>query len=80
MFKLFTQVQGSSLGVEQYAHIQPALQDADKAAKDMNLLSGPVKSGTCITQNAPADLEDAYSNYLQPLKIFDTVIGALANV
>ncbi|KAG2055098.1 hypothetical protein BDR06DRAFT_356609 [Suillus hirtellus] len=75
-----TEVQDSSLGMEQYAYIRAALQDADKAANDMNLLPGPMKSGTRITQNAPADIEDAYNNYLQPLKIFDTVIGALANV
>jgi hypothetical protein len=49
----------------------------------MNLLSGPLGSGSSVPQNAPADLEDAYSfqdTYLQPLRMFDSVIDKLADV
>jgi hypothetical protein len=60
-----------------------ALRDAKEAVKGMNLLSGPVGSGVSAAQNAPTDLEDAYhfqSTYLQPLRMFDNVIGKLADV
>ncbi|KAG2343552.1 WD40 repeat-like protein [Suillus weaverae] len=70
-------------GVERCADPQSALQDAKEAAKGMNLLSGRVTSGVSAAQNAPADLEDAYNSedkYLQPLKIFDSVIGELADL
>jgi hypothetical protein len=49
----------------------------------MNLLSGPVVSVVSKAKNAPAVLEDVYNvqdTYLQPLKIFDNVIGKLADV
>jgi hypothetical protein len=60
-----------------------ALQNAKEAAKGMNLLSGLVGSGVSAAQNVPAILEDAYNvqdTYLQPLRIFDNVIGKLADV
>jgi len=49
----------------------------------MKPLSGRVISGASTAQNAPADLDAAYNfqdKYLQPLKIFDSVIGTLAEV
>jgi hypothetical protein len=49
----------------------------------MNPLSGHATSGASTVQNAPADLEAAYNfqdTYLQPLRIFDSVVGTLADV
>jgi len=60
-----------------------ALQNAKEAVDGMNLLSGPVVSVVSKAKNAPADLEDVYNvqdTYLQPLRIFDNVIGKLADV
>ncbi|KAG1843728.1 hypothetical protein C8R48DRAFT_765436 [Suillus tomentosus] len=60
-----------------------ALREANEAAKGMNSLSGRVTSGLSVAQNAPADLEDACKfgdTYLRPLRIFDSVIGKLADV
>jgi hypothetical protein len=79
---LVVQVQDAS-GVEQGADPQSVLRDAKKAVKGMNLLSGPLGSGLSTAQNAPADLENAYNfqdTYLQPLRMFDNVIGKLADV
>ncbi|KIK42620.1 hypothetical protein CY34DRAFT_12278 [Suillus luteus UH-Slu-Lm8-n1] len=76
------EVQDAS-GVEQGADPQSLLRDAKEAVKGMNLLSGPSGSGLSAAQNAPANLEDAYNfqdTYLQPLRIFDNVIGKLADV
>jgi hypothetical protein len=60
-----------------------ALQDAKEAVDGMNLLSRPVVSVVSTAKNAPAVLEDVYNvqdTYLHPLKIFDNVIGKLADV
>jgi hypothetical protein len=49
----------------------------------MKPLSGHVISGASTAQNAPADLDAVYNfqdTYLQPLRIFDSVIGTLAEV
>jgi len=49
----------------------------------MKPLSGHVKSGASTAKNAPADLDAAYNfqdTYLQPLRIFDSVIETLAEV
>ncbi|KAG1836871.1 hypothetical protein DFJ58DRAFT_917517, partial [Suillus subalutaceus] len=76
-------VQDTPSGAEQGADPQLALQNAKEVVKDMNLLSGAVGSGASAAQNASADLEDAYNfqdTYLQPLRIFDSVIGKLADV
>ncbi|KAG2339374.1 hypothetical protein BDR05DRAFT_1003471 [Suillus weaverae] len=62
---------------------QSALQTVKEAAKGMNVLSRPVTSGVSATQNAPADLEDAYNfedAYIRPLKIFDSVIEKPADI
>jgi len=77
------QVQDAPSGPEQGADPQLALHNAKEAVKGMNLLSKPVESGVSAAQNAPAALEDVYNvqdTYLQPLKIFDKVIGELADV
>ncbi|KAG2087913.1 uncharacterized protein F5147DRAFT_658845 [Suillus discolor] len=75
--------ENASSDVKQGGDPQSALRDAKKTVKGMNLVSGPVESGASATQNAPGDLEDAYSfqdAYLQPLRIFDNIIGKLADV
>ncbi|KAG2096495.1 uncharacterized protein F5147DRAFT_656572 [Suillus discolor] len=75
--------ENTSSDVKQGGDPQSALLDAKKAVKGMNLLSGPVESGASTAQNAPGDLEDAYSfqdTYLQPLRTFDNIIGKLADV
>jgi hypothetical protein len=77
------QVQDAPSGAEQGTDPQLALQNAKQAVRGMNLFSGPVESGVSATQNAPPVLNDAYNvqdTYLQPLKIFDNVIGRLADV
>jgi len=76
-------VQDAPSGAKQGPDPQMALQNAKQAVRDMNLLSGPVESGVSATQKAPAVLDDAYNvqdTYLQPLKIFDNVIGKLVDV
>jgi hypothetical protein len=65
------------------ADLQSTLQNAKEAVKLMKPLSGHVRSGASTAKNAPADLDAAYNfqdKYLQPLKIFDSVIGTLAEV
>lgn len=77
------ELQHTSLGVEEFTDLQSAIRDAKENTKGMNVLSGRVASGVSATQNTPADLEDACNfedTYLRPLKIFDTVIQALADV
>ncbi|KAH7907518.1 hypothetical protein BJ138DRAFT_1014364, partial [Hygrophoropsis aurantiaca] len=49
----------------------------------MNRLGGPTKSGAQAAQNAPTALDSAdsfQSTYLQPLKIFDSVISKIGDV
>ncbi|KAG2108716.1 uncharacterized protein F5147DRAFT_576621 [Suillus discolor] len=80
---MVAQVQNTPSGVKQGGDPQSALRDAKKAVKGMNLPSGPVESGASAAQNASGDLEDAYifqDTYLQPLRIFDDIIGQLADV
>ncbi|KAG2054991.1 hypothetical protein BDR06DRAFT_971091 [Suillus hirtellus] len=75
--------EGCSLDEKQGTDPQSALREANEAAKGMNTLSGRVTSGFSAAQNAPADLADACKfgdTYLQPLRIFDSVIGKLADV
>lgn len=75
------EVQDAPSGAEQDPQLP--LQTAKEAIKDMNLLSGLVTSAASTAQDAPADLEAAYNvqdTYLRPLKIFDSVIGELADI
>ncbi|KAG2357218.1 hypothetical protein BDR07DRAFT_1463660, partial [Suillus spraguei] len=77
------EVQDAPTSAEQGANPHSALQAAKEAVKLMKPLSGPVTSGISAAQNAPADLDDACDfeeTYLKPLKIFDSVIGKLADV
>ncbi|KAH7905203.1 hypothetical protein BJ138DRAFT_1165211, partial [Hygrophoropsis aurantiaca] len=60
-----------------------ALEDANETAAHMNRLGSSTKSGAQATQNAPTALDDAdnlQSTYLQPLKIFDSVISKIGDV
>ena len=81
------QVQAPSAGgVEKDADPQSAgtaIQDARDTADRMNTLSGPARTVVSTGQNAPAALDTAdniVATYLQPLRIFDTVIGKVAEV
>ncbi|KAG2128368.1 uncharacterized protein EDB93DRAFT_1108997 [Suillus bovinus] len=59
------------------------LQGAHEALEHMRTLGGPAQSVTSAADNAPAGLttaDDFNTTYLQPLKIFDTVIEKIANV
>lgn len=80
---MVTQVQAAPFGVEAEANAQLALHGAQEADKHMHSLSGPGVAVGSVLQNAQGDL-DALDNfedtYLQPLKIFEAVIGAIADV
>ncbi|KAG2136373.1 uncharacterized protein EDB93DRAFT_1106927 [Suillus bovinus] len=74
------ELENTPSNVKQGADSQSALRDAKNAVKGMNLL--PVEFRVSA-QNASGDLEGAYSfqdTYLQPLRIFDNIIGKLADV
>ncbi|KAG2335671.1 hypothetical protein BDR05DRAFT_1006571 [Suillus weaverae] len=76
-------VQAAPSGVEEEAITQSALQDAQEAAKRIHPLSGPAITVASVAQDAPADLDAAYNfqdTYLKPLRIFDSVIGEIADV
>jgi hypothetical protein len=76
-------IQDAPSGAEQRDDPQSALQTAKEAVKLMKPLSGHVTSGASTVENTSADLEAAYNfqdTYLQPLRIFDSVIGTLADV
>ncbi|KAG2113855.1 uncharacterized protein F5147DRAFT_834817 [Suillus discolor] len=59
------------------------LQGAHKASEHMKTFGGHAKSVTSAAANAQAGLaaaDDFQTNYLQPLKIFDSAIEKIANV
>ncbi|KAG2102507.1 uncharacterized protein F5147DRAFT_762472, partial [Suillus discolor] len=69
--------------VEGEADTESALQDAQEDVKHIHLLSGPVTTAASVTKGAQEDLHDASSfqeTYLQPLRIFDDVIGKIADL
>ncbi|KIK38627.1 hypothetical protein CY34DRAFT_14919 [Suillus luteus UH-Slu-Lm8-n1] len=73
----------SQAGAEVEADTQSALRDAQQAAKRMHPLSGPAITAASVGQDAQADLDAAdgfQDTYLKPLRIFDSVIGEIANV
>ncbi|KAG2055505.1 hypothetical protein BDR06DRAFT_995916 [Suillus hirtellus] len=76
-------VQDASTGVKQGTDPQSlnaALRDAYGGA---NALLGPVRSVVSAGRNAPAaldDMDNMEATYLQPLRIFNTVIGEVAEV
>ncbi|KAG2369129.1 hypothetical protein BDR07DRAFT_852877 [Suillus spraguei] len=65
------------------ADTQSALQDTQGAASHIHSLSEPAITVVSDLQGAQEDLDAADSfqdTYLEPLRIFDTVIGTLADV
>ncbi|KAG1904384.1 uncharacterized protein F5891DRAFT_1275928 [Suillus fuscotomentosus] len=59
------------------------LQGAHEASEHMKTFGGRAQSVTSAAANAPAGLaaaDDFQTNYLQPLKIFDSVIAKIADV
>ncbi|KAG1850387.1 hypothetical protein DFJ58DRAFT_793811 [Suillus subalutaceus] len=77
------QVAPRSPVVDQSVDPQSALQIAKEYAQRMHPLSGHAQTVASATQNAPAGLDTAdnlAATYLQPLRIFDTVIGKIADV
>jgi hypothetical protein len=66
--------------MERSTELQLALREANDTAENMGLLSGPAISGVSAAKDGPAALEDAYNKYLQPLRIFNDIIGRLADV
>ncbi|KAG2336413.1 hypothetical protein BDR05DRAFT_1005889 [Suillus weaverae] len=65
------------------ANIQSALQDAQEAAKRIHPLAGRAITVVSVAQDAPADLDAGYNfqnKYLKLLRIFDSVIGEIADV
>ncbi|KAG1867251.1 hypothetical protein DFJ58DRAFT_911672, partial [Suillus subalutaceus] len=78
-----TEAQVAPSGVEVEAGTQSALQDAQQAVQRMHPLLGPVITVASVGQDSQADLDAAYGfqdTYLQPLRIFDDVIGKIADV
>jgi hypothetical protein len=77
------QAQVASSGVEVDADIPSELRDAQQAARRMHPLSGPAITVVSVGQDARAGLDaaDGFQNtYLKHLRIFDAVIGEIANV
>ncbi|KAG2355729.1 hypothetical protein BDR07DRAFT_1492834 [Suillus spraguei] len=61
----------------------PHPEDAQEPAKYMRPLSEPVTTVVSVSQDAQAGLDTAgkfQDTYLKPLRIFDEVIGKIANV
>ncbi|KIK32142.1 hypothetical protein CY34DRAFT_19261 [Suillus luteus UH-Slu-Lm8-n1] len=77
------EAQAAMPGVEVEADPQSALRDAQQAASCMHPLKGPAITVTSVGKDAQADLDAAdgfQDTYLKPLRIFDAVIGEIANV
>ncbi|KAG2141188.1 uncharacterized protein EDB93DRAFT_1105789 [Suillus bovinus] len=77
------EVQAGPSSVKPEPDIQSALRDAQDATKHMHSLSGPAITVASAGQDAQKDLDTAgrfEDTYLKPLKIFDAVIGEIANV
>ncbi|KAG2028913.1 hypothetical protein BDR03DRAFT_988096, partial [Suillus americanus] len=82
-----SKVQAASSGVEEIpdpqSQVDAGLRDAHQRVENMRLLGGHVESAASTAKDGPKDLDAADSfqtTYLQPLRVFDTVIGDLANV
>ncbi|KAG2102842.1 uncharacterized protein F5147DRAFT_654925 [Suillus discolor] len=74
-------VQATSSNVE--ADTQSAVQDAQQSANCMHPLLGPAITAASVVKGAQEDLDDADSlqeTYLKPLRIFDDVIGKIADL
>jgi hypothetical protein len=69
--------------VEVEPNTQSALQDTEEAVTHMHPLSKHATTGVSLVQDAQEDLDaaDSFQDiYLKPLKIFDAVIGDIADV
>jgi hypothetical protein len=80
---LVAQVQTAPSGAKEEADTQLALRGAQQAAKRMHPLSEPAITVASAGQDAQADLnaaDDFQDTYLKPLRIFDDVIGEIADV
>ncbi|KAG2361890.1 hypothetical protein BDR07DRAFT_1376904 [Suillus spraguei] len=71
--------------VEVEAPIRSALKDAQQAAERILPFSGPMSTAVSVGQNAQADLDldtaDTFQDTcLKPLRMFDDVIGKIADV
>ncbi|KAG1874759.1 hypothetical protein DFJ58DRAFT_323125 [Suillus subalutaceus] len=78
-----TSVQAAPSGVEVEADTQSILRDAQEAVKCMHPLLGPAITVVSVGQDAQVDLDAAdnfQDTYLEPLRIFDDVIGKIADV
>jgi hypothetical protein len=78
-----TQVQAAPSGVELEANTQLALQGAQEAEQRMRSLPEPETTVASVLQGAQEDLDvlgNFEETYLQPLKIFDAVIGEISDV
>jgi hypothetical protein len=77
------QVQAGPSGVEVEANAQSALQGAQEAEQRMHSLPEPEITVASVLQGAQEDLDvldNFKETYLQPLKIFDAVIGEISDV
>ncbi|KIK45029.1 hypothetical protein CY34DRAFT_574316, partial [Suillus luteus UH-Slu-Lm8-n1] len=77
------EVQAAPSDVQVGDDTQLAIRDAQQAVTRMLPLSGPAITVASVGQDGPADLDAAdgfQDTYLTPLRIFDTVIGEIANV
>ncbi|KAG2135695.1 hypothetical protein BD769DRAFT_1774181 [Suillus cothurnatus] len=78
-----TSVQAGPSGVRVEVDNLLTLRDTQEAVEDMHSLSGHKTTVVSVLQGAQKDLEAADSfqdTYLQPLRIFDTVVGEVANL
>ncbi|KAG1834361.1 hypothetical protein DFJ58DRAFT_917992, partial [Suillus subalutaceus] len=69
--------------VQVEAEAQSALQDTREAAEGIHSLSGHATTVVSLVQDAQEDLDAAdkfQETYLKPLRIFDAVIGEIADV
>lgn len=74
-------VQATSSNVE--ADTESALRDAQQGVNRMHPLSRPAITAASVVEGAQEDLDDADSlqeTYLKPLRIFDDVIGKIADL
>jgi hypothetical protein len=80
---MVAQAQIAPSGVEVEVDIPSELRDAQQAARRMHPLSGPAITVASVGQDAQVDLDTAdnfQNTYLEPLRIFDAVIGKIADV
>lgn len=76
------EVQAGPSGVEVDANAQSALQGAQEAEQRMHSLPEPEITVASVLQGAQEDLDvldNFEETYLQPLKIFDAVIGEISD-